>query len=358
MIKNYFFSFVLIALIAGCSGRNDKSGENQSSQAPVVEQKTPVEMMVLRRGIFCKQLVSNGKLKAVNKSVLQFRVGEELTWLGVQEGSRVRAGQIIARLSDIDAVQKLRQAKLQLDKARLELWDALIGQGYDFKDSIRIPKEKMRIARIRSGYAAALVDYEAARNDRSASVLRAPFSGVISGLKKRRYERVNAGEEFCTLVNDQSLDVEFQVLESELPSLHRGQEVVVTPFSGNRQLLGQVSEISPMVDENGLVKVMARIGNNGQLLDGMNVKVLILTRIPNQLIVPKSAVLMRDNLHVLFRLVNGAAYWTYVNIVGENSDSYAVIPNVDRAATLNSGDMVIVSGNLNLAHGSKVVVKR
>ena len=40
-----------------------------------------------------------------------------------------------------------------------------------------------------------------------------------------------------------------------------------------------------------------------------------------------------------------------------NGDSHAVTANTDRDADLSAGDTVIVSGNLNLADGSEVVLR-
>ena len=49
--------------------------------------------------------------------------------------------------------------------------------------------------------------------------------------------------------------------------------------------------------------------------------------------------------------------WTYVHTLLANTDSFVVEANISRGAELNEGDRVIVSGNLNLADGSKVVLK-
>jgi len=104
--------------------------------------------------------------------------------------------------------------------------------------------------------------------------------------------------------------------------------------------------------------VKALVKNTGGLMDGMNVKVMVEKDVPNQLVVPKSAVLLRDNQEVLFRCTKDSiAFWTYIQTTGENTTSYSVIAHPDKGATLNSGDTIIVSGNLNLAHESKVVVK-
>jgi membrane fusion protein, multidrug efflux system len=92
-------------------------------------------------------------------------------------------------------------------------------------------------------------------------------------------------------------------------------------------------------------------------MDGMNVKVYIETNVPNQLVVPRSAVLLRDNQEVLFKYVSGTTFWTYVQVLHENSTSYAIIANPDKGEILDPGDTIIVSGNLNLAHESKVEIQ-
>ncbi len=114
-----------------------------------------------------------------------------------------------------------------------------------------------------------------------------------------------------------------------------------------------------MVDENGLVKVKAVLknGTSTTLMDGMNVRVFIEREVPNQLVVPRPAVVLRQNQEVLFKYTSGKAYWTYVNILDENSHSYSVIANPDKAASLVPGDTVIVEGNLNLAHETDVVIR-
>ena len=81
-----------------------------------------------------------------------------------------------------------------------------------------------------------------------------------------------------------------------------------------------------------------------------------ITQVADRLGVPKSAVVIRDNLEVLFRYKDGRAQWTYVHTSLANSREYVVEANTDRGAELNPGDLVIVSGNLNLADGSEVTL--
>ncbi len=89
----------------------------------------------------------------------------------------------------------------------------------------------------------------------------------------------------------------------------------------------------------------------------MQVKVSVKKSVPEQLVVPKEAVVLRLNQEVLFRYTDGIAYWTYVQTGLENSQHYTVIVHPDKGASLDSGDTVIISDNLNQAHESKVELR-
>ena len=81
----------------------------------------------------------------------------------------------------------------------------------------------------------------------------------------------------------------------------------------------------------------------------MNVKVFIETPIDSVIVVPKEAVVMRSNKKVIFTTVNNISKWNYVDVIDENSSSYAIKQGIIRV-----GDTVIVSGNSNLSHEAKV----
>ncbi len=351
-----FYILIFVVIILGCSPKQDKDNENPDKRQ-YTEERNPVDIIILERTIFKKEMVSNGKLKAVRKSVLKFRLAEELEYLPVNNGDRVIKGQVIARLQQFDQKQKLNQAQIHLDKAHLELQDELIGRGYFPNDSLEVPENILNAARIRTGLASAENEMETARFNYESTILKAPFSGKIANLQYKIYEKISPGDDFCTLIDDSEFEVEFSVLETELQEISLDKEVKIIPFAIDTLVKGRVSEINPVVEENGLVKVKAVVRNPGMLIEGMNVKVLVENEAPGQLVVPKSAIVLRQNQEVLFKYTGGIAFWTYVQTVLENSDSYAVRTHPEKGGTLEPGDTVIVSGNLNLAHESNVLIK-
>lgn len=351
-----FITAAALAL-AGCRQGSGDQGAARDGRLQYEAEKNEVEVMTLRRSVFTRQLIANGRLAASAKSALRFRGTGVIERVEAANGQTVRKGAVIAALDRTEKSLSLRSAELSLQKAEIELHDVLAGQGYTARDTSSVPPEVMRMARMRSGYDAALNSLRQAEYEYDGMVLRAPFSGKVADITLRRYDQ-STSEAFCTLIDDSSLDVDFTVLESEYGFLEEGLEVDVTPFSGDgRRIRGRITGINPTVDRNGQVAVRARVENDGSLIDGMNVKVTVGKDVPGCLVVPKSTVVIRDNLEVLFRHRDGKALWTYVHTVMSSGDSYVVVPNTDRGAELSEGDEVIISGNLNLADGSTVTVR-
>lgn len=356
MKRIYIILAMLSLTLSGCGPKPAGNLEDESKliYTPEVNE---VEVVTLRRQTFPMQLVANGKLSAAQKSTLFFEQSGQIVSVVVQNGSYVGRGGVIARLDDSEQRSALESARIDRERTRLEYLDVLAGLGYAVADSASVPAEVRDLAGVRSGYSAACNAYEKVQRALAGTVLRAPFAGKVADLKLKKWDRTGA-EPFCTLIADGTLDVTFSALESEYGFLERGQRVRVTPFGSERSFSGSIRSINPTIDKNGQIVVTASIPGAAGLLDGMNVRVVVDKDLPAQLVVPKSAVVIRDGLEVLFRYgAEGKAEWVYVHTLSANSDSFAVTANTDRGATLSEGDRVIVSGNLNLADGSRVVLK-
>ncbi|MFA6770635.1 MAG: efflux RND transporter periplasmic adaptor subunit, partial [Bacteroidales bacterium] len=292
------------------------------------------------------------------KSALLFKAQGIISQILVKNGSYVKKDQKVAMLDSNPAQLKLLQAQERMEKANLDFADKLIGYGYG-RDTASVPADLLRVIKIQSGYNQTVNDLRQAQEDLENTILRAPFSGKIANIEGRAYEP-NSGE-FCTLIDDSKFEVEFSLLESELTFIRTGNTVKVSSFSEPTLFYqGLVTQINPVVDDKGQIKVMAQVNNSsGKLMEGMNVKVIAQSLLHGHLVVPKSAVVMRDNFDVLFRLdaTTGKAMWTYVNVLMTNTESHSVVANKEKNATLDEGDIIIVAGNLNLADGSNVEIK-
>lgn len=352
-MKQYTLWLLCAALLVGCGKSKKENADTSVDRMQHRIEHNVVTIDTLQKRPFVRELISNGRLIASRRSALSFSVAGTLAAINSANGDRVRQGELISRLDTTEYALQLGRAQLALDKSRLAFYDVLVGQGYPGGDTISPPAEVLRLARIRSGYADAVSMLRSARRNLEQCFLRAPFAGKVADVKQQVYEQSKG--EFCTLLDDSRLNVRFTVLESEYGLLRSGQQIAVSPFADLRkEVKGQITAINPSVDDHGQVQIDAEVANDGTLADGMNVRVVVRQQVANQLVVPKSAVVIRDNLEVLFRLKEGKAQWTYVHTSLANSREYVVEANRDRGAELNAGDLIITSGNLNLADGSEV----
>lgn len=347
----YIFLVALAALLCACGNSESTNTEKEQGGGLAAEEKPKVEVMLLRSGVFYKEILSNGKLIAIRKADLKFRVSEEISRINVQNGSLVEAGAVIALLNNYTYNLKLQRAKAAYEKAKVEMLDALIAFGYQTTDSSRVPVNIWKQARVRSGLDNASYDLQSAEYDYQNTVLRAPFRGVVCNLKSKEQNLAN-NDIFCTLIDNSTFEASFQVLESELANVSINDPVSVIPFAlDSTAISGILTEINPLVDENGLVTIKAKVNNaRNNLYEGMNVRVIVKKVFPNKLVVPKSAVVMRTGKEVVFTLEDGLAKWNYVKTGLENTTSFTITEG------LKPGMKVITSGNLNLGHDAEVVV--
>ncbi len=290
----------------------------------------------------------------MQKADLRFQSQEIIKKIYVKNGTWVDKGQVIAELDQFKLKNSLSLAEETKERAILDLQDVLIGQGYSLKDSINVPPQVMKIAKLRSNYDQSINNYAMAKYNLQMSSLRAPFSGVIANLWDKEHNYPSNGEPFCTVLDNRNPEIIFNVLESEISLIKLNDKAIVSPFSlPEHTVEGRIIEINPTVDKNGMIRVKAAIINkDNKFYEGMNVKVRVQRLLGKRVVVPKSALVMRNNRKVIFTLKDNKAMWNYVETAQENSDSYVV------TETINIGDSVIYDGNINLAHESSVIINK
>ncbi len=366
-MKKALYLLVVELAFSSCHSSPSPTDEVQAGSldsASVIathHKQEPIETTVLQGKTFYQELAGNGKVTASRSAEMRFKTVERIAHVWVRNGQRVEAGQKLAELDKFRLERSLAQAKDNLEQSRLNLQDILIGRGFSLEEiddsgGAEVASD-FHLAAIKSGYNKALIAYELAAKELEQSTLTAPFSGVVANLTAKADNLSSTGESFCLVIDDAHPEVAFTVLESELPMVRPGYRVSVIPFAERNpqaRVWGEVTEVNPYVESNGMVKVKARVSNNGQLIEGMNVKVTLRQPMGESLVIPKSAVVMRSGKPVVFTLTRGKAQWNYVEILAENSDSCTVAPRTKEYEGLSAGDTVIVKGNLNLAHDSEL----
>jgi len=204
----------------------------------------------------------------------------------------------------------------------------------------------MQTARVRSGLADAELQVRELEYRLSKTILTAPFDGRVVDLKAKPFNPTSSYDYLCNIVDEGSLQVTFNVLESELQMAEPGVEVEITPFSNaDVKCFGTITEVNRRVDNSGMVGVVARLNRvNGTVIPGMNVRILVRKPLPNCIVIPADALTNRQNREVVFTLNDTLALWNYVQVGPRNSNEIVIREGI------NEGDTVIVSGNSTIGH--------
>ncbi len=254
-------------------------------------------------------LNATGRVVAQRKAAVSTKATGRLEWLGVQEGSRVKAGEVIARLESLDvsaardsSFAAVNAAKANLEQGEAERRDAesTLRRAQDLYAKKFISESALDAAKARHEKAlAAISSLKAAigvaeANARSASVtveqtlIRAPFDGIVLTKNANVGDIItpfsSATDSKGAVVNMADMDtleVEADVSEASIGKIKVGMpaEIQLDAYPGAR-LAGEVSRIVPTVDRSKatlLVKVSFR-EKDARVLPDMSAKVGFLER--------------------------------------------------------------------------------
>jgi membrane fusion protein, multidrug efflux system len=347
MRMNLFVIALCLLSLISCKEKTTDNREEMARRTSRPE-AVLVETIRLEPGVFFHELVSNGKVYAKEKVVVPFRTSGTIEELNIINGQKVMAGDLMAKIEDFNYHTQLERAIQRLEKAEIDFKDDLL-RNHHSTDTSNLPPAILKMSRIRSGLNEAKTSLNEAQYNYSNTRITAPISGRIANMEVKKHNHSSLYKSFCTIINDDLMEVEFPVIESEYQFVRLGMPVGIIPFSRDSVVInGTITEINPTVAENGMIMVRAAFKNSTGLIEGMNVKILIRKPEANRLVVPKEALVMRQGRDVIFIRQDTLAIWRYVTIEFENSSSLSIIEG------LEAGDEVIVKGNINLSHETVV----
>lgn len=223
--------------------------------------------------------------------------------------------------------------------------------------NLKTGKNNRDIAEAATGLLQARTALEQTELRLSYGEIRAPFSGLIGDLKVNRFQYIATGQECCELLDLSVVKVAVGVLEPEVGWLKPGRQATVTlPALPGATFQGQIISINPRVDANAKTcRVTVQLPNPGcRLKAGMFAYVKLDAQIfQHRLVVPKSAVLLRDNRKLVFIVRDNLAKWCYVETGLENEEFVEIL---ESKFDLKPDELVITEGHYTLVHDAPVKV--
>lgn len=329
------------------AGTNGEGAANASAppSAPAGRRPVMVEAEPVTVGIVRDEIRAVGTLQPDEAVVVAPEIAGRIARIAFAEGQSVAAGDTLVELDATVLRAELAKAEsdLALARANNERAGQLARQG---SASLRARDEAI------AAFQAAQAEVALARARLDKATLAAPLSGIVGLRSVSVGAYVTPGQRIVQLVAIDPIKVDFRVPELALARLRTGQEIEVSVDAlEGYPFVGEIYAIDPIVDPDGrAIRLRARIPNpDGILTPGLFARVRILVAQRDAaVLVPESAVFAEGSARLVYRVVDGKAVLTPVEI-GLRRPGEAEIRQ-----GLAAGDVVITAGHQQLRDGSRV----
>jgi RND family efflux transporter MFP subunit len=333
-------------------------------------------------------LNASGYVTARRAATVSSKVTGKVMEVLVEEGMKVREGQILARLDDTNVKASLLLAEAQWDAARsaldetrarlhraeleyqrvLELAQSAIASRADL--DLAEAEAKATRARLEQQQKEVIVaerQVASWQQQLEDTIIAAPFGGVVTSKNAQPGEMISpmsAGgftrTGICTIVDMESLEIEIDVNESYINRVEAGQPVVATLDSyPDWKIPCKVIAIIPTADRQKST-VRVRVGFeklDPRILPDMSAKVGFQEAVvdgtaatDSLVVVPRSAIQEDDGRDVVFVVRNGKAERRAVTVGSATLEESTV------SAGLAAGEQVVLDAPDDMADGARVKV--
>ena len=236
----------LLAVAAAC----------RQEPALVAPEIRPVRTVTIAKRDAGVPVVLTGSIRAQDEAPLAFRVSGRMIERRVNNGDRVRPGQVIARLETQNEQNNLRAARAALSAAQGQLTNArnnlrrkepLATRGAVSQTELDQARESFQTAQSQVESAEAQVKF--AEDQLAFTELKADAAGVITSVGAEPGEVVSAGRMIVTLARQGARDAVFDVPGPVIRTAPKNPEVTVSLKDDPVvTVTGRVREVAPQAD--------------------------------------------------------------------------------------------------------------
>jgi membrane fusion protein (multidrug efflux system) len=307
----------------------------------------PVKAGMVRTGTITEDVNAVGTLLANESVMIRPERDGRIAQIHFAEGQLVKKG---TKLVSLDASET--EAQLAAARAEATLNRNRLKRAEELKDKNFISAEALDVARETLNQSVARQEEVKSRLEKMT--ILAPFEGVAGLRQVSPGAYVKAGQDIARLEGIGTLKLDFRVPELYLGRIRPEQQVQlrVDAFAGET-FHGAIYAVEPAVDEQTrTVLLRARVPNpDVRLKPGMFARVsLVLGTRENALIVPEQAIVPRGSDNFVFRIVDGKAVLSRVELGARR------MAEVEIAKGLAAGDRIVIDGQLKLKPGVPVKV--
>jgi HlyD family secretion protein len=318
---------------------------------------------------------ANGYVVARTKASVSAKIPGRMEYLGVNEGSRVKKGEVIARIESADqraaigsAVASVAQVEAQLAQARRDLDRAQKLLAAQVLSPADLENARTRVGVLEAQLGSAKAQLQQANVELENTRVRAPFDGTVLRKDAEVGEIVapsSAGggltrTAIVTMADLATLEVEVDVNEAYIAQVHNGEPARITLDAyPDTSFAGSVRQVVPTADRQKatvLVKVSI-LDRDPRILPEMGAKVdftpesgAAVAALPRRVLVPAAAVHAGSGGPQVWLVENGKVTARAIETGAERNGQLEV------RRGLSGGESVVLNPPASLRDGRKVRV--
>jgi len=344
-------SLTLPAALAGlvaCSGGGSAGAQPaRGGGGQGADRATPVAVATVAPRDLARAVTVTGTIEPVRSIGVNSLLAGTVLALHVQEGDRVRGGQLLAEL---DA----RETRAQFERAQA----VLVNAQTVFERNQQLAANKIitdaEFEQSRSAYNVAKSDAELWRTRVEFSRITAPSAGIVTAKLVEAGSAVSPNQRVFDLADVSLLVVRVQVSELDVVYVQRGAEVdVVLDAYPASPVKGYVRRVFPSADaQSRLVPVEVALD---RFPEGVRARPGFLARLtfrldqrPAALVVPAAAIGVGEEGQFVY-VVDGDSLVRRAVTLGITTEGL-----VEIRQGLSAGERVVTSGHTNLRPGTRV----
>jgi membrane fusion protein (multidrug efflux system) len=364
--KTIFSGAIILLILASCGNSNTTNQSYEVLKYPV---------MVLNRQHANMQSVYPATIRGQEDIEIKPRVDGFIEAIYVDEGSVVKAGQLLFKINSPLSEQALASAKASVNSAKAQVNTAQVNVNRYRPLAEKEIVSEVQLQTYENAYETALASLKQAKaNLKNAQAtiswvtVTSPVDGVVGDIPYRKGSLVNSDNSLTTIANTGNVYAYFSLNERKLMDFLERVEgntqsekiknippvTLVLSDDSEYSEKGKIETITGTVDiTTGTANFRAEFPNkSGKLRSGTSGKIVIPKTLNDIFLIPQKATFNQQDKVLVYKLENDSVKQQVISVQSTpDGQNYAVTNG------LSDGDTIVYDGIATLRNGMKISIK-
>ncbi len=320
---------------------NSKKDNEAGSSTP--DQRMPVRMEIVRAEKMGDKVATVGTILSNEEVEIRSEISGKIEKIFFKEGGRVKKGDMLLKVNDVEPQAQLRRAqyRLAIAEQEAERQRQLFEKNLTSQENYNNAVNELNIVK---------ADVQLIQAQIGKTEIRAPFDGVIGLRYVSEGSYITPTARISTLQDNHPAKIDFTIPEKYAGSIRIGDPIEFTVQGVSRKFAGRIYAVEAKIDPTTRTLRLRGLSPNpdGALIPGAFANVEIVLKEKETLTISSFALIPELKGHRVFLFKNGKAESQSVEIGSRTDERVEIMQGVQ------VGDTLITSGILQLRPGMAV----